>query len=436
MASSSLPSFAPISTYAINLKERTDRFIHIKSQFIDKPEFNLQVIEGIRHESGYMGIWQTIIDIIELAQQRNEEFILICEDDHEFTADYKKQVLFDSIADAWSLQADIICGGICALRSAIPVSNSLYWTETFSCFQFTILFNRFFSKIQNCEFRKGMVNDHTISDLSTNKYFIYPFISRQREFGYSDATQGNEREGRISKAFDRSSDTARCLIETLEHYRRTPADAPLQFEDIILPTYIINLPERKDRREHIIRQFNGKKEFDVTIIEACRNNIGAVGLWLSIRKIIEKAIDNDDDLVIICEDDHEFTDHYTPNKLLKNIIESHIQGADLLSGGIGGGFTHALRISSERFWINHFFCTQFIVIYKKFYQKILDEPFDLSVTADNLLSELTSNKMVLFPFISIQRDFGYSDVTDGHNVTPGLITSRFKGGEDRLSLQN
>ena len=32
-------------------------------------------------------------------------------------------------------------------------------------------------------------------------------------------------------------------------------------------------------------------------------------------------------------------------------------------------------------------------------------------TADEVISQLANNKMVIYPFISEQKDFGYSDVT-------------------------
>ena len=150
------------------------------------------------------------------------------------------------------------------------------------------------------------------------------------------------------------------------------------------------------------------------IVDACKHDIGALGLWLTIRKIIRLALKNDEDVIIICEDDHEFTKDYHKDTFIQNIIEANEQGADYLSGGTGG-FYLAIPISKQRFWVNPCSSTQFIVIYKKFFEKILNEPFDDHVIADILLSEITSHKMVVYPFISKQKDFGYSDVTLIHN---------------------
>ncbi len=68
---------------------------------------------------------------------------------------------------------------------------------------------------------------------------------------------------------------------------------------------------RVERRSHIEKQFQGKPEFKLTWIEAIEHPIGAVGLWKSMVKVVETAIINDDDIIIICEDDHTFTSAYS-----------------------------------------------------------------------------------------------------------------------------
>jgi hypothetical protein len=205
------------------------------------------------------------------------------------------------------------------------------------------------------------------------------------------------------------------------------------FEDISIPTYVINLKSRTDRLEHVFSQFKDKPEFDIQIIEACRNKIGAVGLWQSIVKIINKVIKGDDDLIIICEDDHSFTEHYNKQYLIQNIIDAAEQGVELLSGGIGG-FSDAVPITRNRYWIDSFWCTQFIVLYRPIFQKILDETFLDTDTTDGIFSELTSHKMVIYPFISIQHDFGYSDVTRSNNEISGMITTHFKEADKKMQV--
>lgn len=182
-----------------------------------------------------------------------------------------------------------------------------------------------------------------------------------------------------------------------------------------IPTYIINLKNRQDRLISVLEQFRNKKEFDVNVIEACENSRGNVGLWQSITKIINLAIESENDVILIVEDDHIFTKKYNKKKLFKNIFDAYAQGADLLLGGIGGGFKYIVPTADQRFWIDHFWCTQFMIIYKKFYHPILNVNFNNNDAADNVISNLTINKMVIHPFISIQKDFGYSDIPNLFN---------------------
>jgi len=427
-----------IPTYIINLKERKDRLKHIKYQFLDKLEFNVSIIEAVKHEMGAIGLWQSITKIVDLAQQQNEDFILICEDDHEFTSHYSKQHLFDCIAEAKANQADVLLGGVSSLRSALSVTKSLVWTERFSASQFIILFSKFFKPILASDFEDNDSADYKIGSLTVNKFFIYPFISVQKEFGYSDATVRNNEEGRVTELFDKASETVQHLKNVTAFYKKCQDNSVLEneqeiFDTITIPTYIINLPERTERREHIQKQFEEKKEFDVTIVEACKDEIGAVGLWHTMCKIVKMAIDNEDDVIIICEDDHEFATHYTKEYLLKNIFEAHEQGAAILSGGIGD-FTHAIPLTGSRMWISSFLSTQFIVLYKKIFKKILQHKFKKDHVADMVLADMTSHKMVLYPFISRQKDFGYSDITAIHNTIPGLVQDMFKKTEARFEI--
>src|SRR5690606_24710654 len=106
-------------------------------------------------------------------------------------------------------------------------------------------------------------------------------------------------------------------------------------EELCIPTYIVNLKKRTDRREHIKQQFINKPEFNINFVDACENEVGRMGLWESLVKVIHIAENNNDDVIIFCEDDHLFTQHYSKRYLVVNIIEAYQQGADILSGGVG-----------------------------------------------------------------------------------------------------
>ena len=205
------------------------------------------------------------------------------------------------------------------------------------------------------------------------------------------------------------------------------------YSDIFIPTYVISLKERTERLAYALQQFEGKSEFEVHPIEACTHRIGAVGLWRSIVKIINLVKDVEDDIVIICEDDHTFTEYYDRDRLIQNIIDASTQGVLLLSGGIGG-FGTAIPITANLYWVDWMWSTQFIVLYRPLFQKILDYDFKDTDTADGVLSELTTHKMVIYPFISIQKDFGYSDVTQSNNEIKGKVADLFQKSTEKMSF--
>lgn len=203
--------------------------------------------------------------------------------------------------------------------------------------------------------------------------------------------------------------------------------------DFCIPTYVINLKERTDRKKHIYDQFHNKPEFDLNFIEAEEHPVGTIGLWKSIVKVIKEAIKNEDDIILLCEDDHTFTSFYSKEYMFSNIFNAYKKDAELLSGGIGG-FGVAVPIGPNLYWINWYWSNQFLVIYRPLFKRILEYSFKDTDMSDCVLSALTHKKMTMYPFISVQTDFGYSDVTLPNNRERGLIDAYFIDANSRLSL--
>lgn len=147
------------------------------------------------------------------------DFLLICEDDHQFTADYSSQLLFAAIAEAREKGADVLCGGVSWFNNAVQISNNLYWVEKFSGLQFTIIFRKFIQSILNATFNEFEAADYKISDLMVNKFFISPFISTQKDYGYSGVTPKNNLAGRVSKLFDECIERVNVLNKITRHYK-------------------------------------------------------------------------------------------------------------------------------------------------------------------------------------------------------------------------
>ncbi|MFD2873497.1 hypothetical protein ACFS5N_13515 [Mucilaginibacter ximonensis] len=418
-----------IPTYVINLKKRTDRKEYVIEQFAGKDEFRLQIVQAFEHSFGALGLWATIRYILMDLAPPGAEYIIICEDDIEFTEHYSKENLIEFISQAQKLDADILLGGVSWADDAVQISESIFWTNNFSGLQFTIIFKDFISTLKQTRLINYDAADYFIARLSDNIFVRHPFLAIQKDFGYSDATAKNNTEGKVHSLF-RYSDSSFFRLSRIKNlYKELPKDERedldnLAYNTITIPTYVINLTERTERLAHIKAEFEGKPEFDVQIVEACKHEVGALGLWMSIRKIIKMAIANEDDVIVICEDDHQFTKDYTKEFLIRNIIEANEEGAYLLSGGTGK-FNQAIPITLNRYWVGHLLSTQFVVIYKDFFQYILDEPFDEKIVADLAYSRMTPHKMLLYPFISTQKDFGYSDITNIHNEQKSLVTDMF-----------
>lgn len=414
-----------INVYAVNLPERTDRRASIIEQFADKPEFRLTIVDGIEHRNGPYGLWQTFYGIVEREAAGQSEFFIFCEDDHVFTENYSVDLLRQRIAEADSLEADLLSGGMSVVRTPVEIMPGLFWVSWFNGMQFTVIFRRCYEKILQAGTSEGYAVDIQLSYLAKRKYVMAPYISLQREFGYSDATSMNEEDGRVTMFFNKMQSLLGKLHQVREHYgaiSRQTVEAIMQADvsRAFIPTYVINLPERTDRLAHIQQQFADKPEFQVNVIEASRHDVGAIGLWESICRIVRLAKEKDEDFVLICEDDHVFTGHYDRDRLLRQIMLAGAMGAELLSGGIGD-FSNLVALPGGLCWVDRFWCTQFIVLYSRAYDTILNARFGVRNVADDHLSDLLTAKMVTIPFISEQTDFGYSDITESNNRDSMII---------------
>lgn len=195
-------------------------------------------------------------------------------------------------------------------------------------------------------------------------------------------------------------------------------------------TYIINLRKRHERRKHVEGEFRCREEFKYQIVDAIEYKIGAIGLWLTIKHIL-LDLASEKDYIIICEDDHTFTEHYRSELLIKAVEEAQEYSIDVLLGGVSW-FKDALQISSDLFWVEKFTGFQFAVIFKQFYQTLLDAPFGYDDVADLTISKLSSKILVVHPFFSVQREFGYSDVTI-KNADAGHVGKLFAESSDQFS---
>ena len=207
-----------INVFAVNLVYRTDRKEHIISQFTNKPEFSLTVVPAIEHKIGAYGLWQTVQKIVRGEVEKQSEYFILCEDDHTFTKQYSIDFLNQSISHANALGADMLSGGYSWFGNTIQVSKHLFWTDQFNGMQFTVVFHKFYQAILDANFGESVVTDISLSCITNNKFVIYPYISTQKEFGYSDVTSMNNEKGYVEGIFDHSAHKLDILNKVRSFY--------------------------------------------------------------------------------------------------------------------------------------------------------------------------------------------------------------------------
>ena len=177
-----------IKVYSPNLIGRSDRRTSIANQFAEKIDFELNIVPAIIHKIGRIGLWQTFMKILRHEEAVRSPFFIFCEDDHIFTIDYNYDYLINTISQADALGADVLLGGVSWMKHPIQISDHLFWLEAFNGMQFTVVFQRFYEQLIVADRECTSSLDFKISDLSDNIMVMYPFISIQKEFGYSDVT--------------------------------------------------------------------------------------------------------------------------------------------------------------------------------------------------------------------------------------------------------
>ena len=400
-----------IPTYIINLKHRIDRYESITSEFNNKNEFDITVFTAVENKIGSIGLWQSLHHIINIAKQNKLKYILICEDDHLFTKEYNVGKLNMQIQFVAKKKGDILLGGVSWFDYSVRINDGLHWLNEFTGTQFLIVFDNFYDKILNYNFQGGIETiDSMFSKLSDNIFVTFPIISVQQDTGYSDVTKKNDSTGVVQDLFNKVQLRIKAIDKVHKHilslnylYDKN------NFNEIQIPTYVININERNDRLKHIKSQFLDKSEFYVEYLIVQKEEKSTMGLWNNIKKIVAMAIERDEDVIIICEDDHIFSENYKKEILFDAIFQGAELGADIILGGISNT-GQSIVVSPELCWIESFQCTQFTILFRSVFEQILIEPFDEMDAADLTLSKLSANKYVIHPFISRQKDFGYSDI--------------------------
>lgn len=198
-----------IKVLCLNLANRLDRNKSIIDQFSDKAIFDLKIINPIPDTNPKRSIWVTLQCITH--QLMNEEFFILCEDDHIFTNYFNEKEFLSLIKKVKNLCPDILSGGMSWVDIPIEICNNIFCVEKFSGLQFTVIFNQFYRTIINSTFLKNDIPDKKISTLAKRKMVVFPFVSIQKDFGYSDVTTANNEERRVEDLFEKTQNELRII---------------------------------------------------------------------------------------------------------------------------------------------------------------------------------------------------------------------------------
>ncbi len=182
-------------------------------------------------------------------------------------------------------------------------------------------------------------------------------------------------------------------------------------KNIRVPVYFISdftPPKTLSETEFINEQFNSKTEFEVHLsyLNTSNRDYYSYGEFQKLVSIVKAAKSNDDQIIIIARSSHTFTKNYSFSTLLKQIHLANQFGAKILYGS-ASGHQDAIYIKNNLFFINEVGKTSFFILYRDSFDLILNFSYhtDSFSNIDKTLTNLTSNKFLLYPFISDSEDF-------------------------------
>ena len=96
----------------------------------------------------------------------------------------------------------------------------IFWLERFNGMQFTVVYSRFYETLIQADTQEGFTTDIKISELSDNIFVMYPYISVQKEFGYSDVTSSNNKKGYVAGLFQATRNRLHMLDKVKNFYSK------------------------------------------------------------------------------------------------------------------------------------------------------------------------------------------------------------------------
>ena len=167
----------------------------------------------------------------------------------------------------------------------------------------------------------------------------------------------------------------------------------MDYNDIVMSAYFVGSSAPS---------FHEHKEFDLRFVVAHDR-------WTDFRNIIQHVYQQqEDDVVIICYDDHRFTSDYQVEPFVKQILMCANLGTQLLLGGCGG-CANLVPVRHGLYWVDRFEHSSFYAVFRHAFQPILEALPEEGACLEENLSAILANKMLISPFVSkTASDKGYA----------------------------
>lgn len=179
----------------------------------------------------------------------------------------------------------------------------------------------------------------------------------------------------------------------------------------MIDIYVINLIESIDRKKQIIQDFSIYKNINLYFIEAIKHKNGGIGCFLSHKKCVQYAKDNNMDYIIVAEDDCLPLENFE-EKLIKILEDLQDEEWNIFLGGVKKCNRVLGKTKNNFYRIRNGLCTHLIIYNKNIYDNVLqcDE-------TKNIIDRFWHNKyitLIKLPFIAHQHD-GFSIICPNIN---------------------
>ena len=189
----------PDTAYCMNLDDRTDRWEQVQKDFkrlSDVLPIKIERVSACAEPSKpQLGVAKTVHKVINIAKERNLEYVLLLEDDLYVIDPYKVKTCLENAPEDW----DMLSGGAYHFSPDTSFDENWMKMKDFCSLHFIIFRNTIYDKILNI--KGGGHMDRNLGTEVRNKrmvmYIMHPMPCQQRP-GFSNIRNRNVNDNKRS----------------------------------------------------------------------------------------------------------------------------------------------------------------------------------------------------------------------------------------------